>query len=757
MTDLNKTIIKFISDIENSKQDEIEKSVKFIAEKLDKLSLQTSEVNQEIFLNDSFILQQLKEFLRKNSKVDINNLTHGEIVRQYIMITSTITKDYKEKINRKNLLLLLKEINALIIQNQNFEVIDRNLFESQINTYIKLDKFLNENKNELKSIGNVYNHLTTKKDYLHTQIQKSFSTLLSTNFLLVNENTIKINKNIESINLSIFKIVLDNFPYLIISFLQNIYDYFLIHFNSDNITIEINEDNDTHIIFQHKLNNKIKNLKEKANLFETFVELLQYFVQNFITLHNYNKDILENDKFSIRYDIQIGGGTKKTENNFIFVLSYIIKTFYKIIKEDINLSFTTNENTEDIFYNLKQIWSDYKTIINNFTNTFESISNQKFYDNEDFNFKDVQTDNFKEDFFKFRNLIKDSYTDIQSKRIKKYKIVDLLNQVFNLALNEEESNLIKDVDNKILNLDYNVNISISFIQFLKELINHINKIKTDKDNQSYIINQLSKIFTLLNSLYNLYGKMDESSDFSTTLILHNNIESMLLVINFLFVLDNDLKQFQKLDEYIKQISFFFKNITSQLMSQLISNFFSQLIEILTSISFSDIRFERNSKTVEKALKNALEILFKFFDYFKELANDKDLLFNINYIVTQFFNMLNKIILQVRDYSTDDINALLKILKNVTAEIKKNINSINTSDYLKAEYNNALENNLKYKKFEEIILVLNANLKEIRNFIITSDYNINIDPIELVELIEACYENSPQRQSLIDFINEKLLK
>ena len=89
-------------------------------------------------------------------------------------------------------------------------------------------------------------------------------------------------------------------------------------------------------------------------------------------------------------------------------------------------------------------------------------------------------------------------------------------------------------------------------------------------------------------------------------------------------------------------------------------------------------------------------------------------------------------------------------------IKKNIQSLAKDNMdLSVKLMNILETNLKYKKFEEILFVLNANLKEIRNFVINSNYSIQLDKNELIELIESIFELSENRMDLIEFIDKHL--
>ena len=70
------------------------------------------------------------------------------------------------------------------------------------------------------------------------------------------------------------------------------------------------------------------------------------------------------------------------------------------------------------------------------------------------------------------------------------------------------------------------------------------------------------------------------------------------------------------------------------------------------------------------------------------------------------------------------------------------------------YSKILDMNLKYKKFEEIIFLLNSGLKEIKNFVIQSKRRINIDCNEIICLIEAIFEKSDFRDEVVNGIKMK---
>ena len=164
----------------------------------------------------------------------------------------------------------------------------------------------------------------------------------------------------------------------------------------------------------------------------------------------------------------------------------------------------------------------------------------------------------------------------------------------------------------------------------------------------------------------------------------------------------------------------------------------------------------NHRKCQKMITTSLQTVFKFFELFIEYSIERDLLFNLNYVLNLYFDMLNRKILLVKDFNLSDIKNILNICHEIVPNIKKNIQSLAKDNMdLSVKLMNILETNLKYKKFEEILFVLNANLKEIRNFVINSNYSIQLDKNELIELIESIFELSENRMELIEFIDKHL--
>jgi hypothetical protein len=817
--DYKKQIHKFIEDSIRlvSKENELrEKQINLVSlgneiEKLNKLLTD----NQTNFKNYKSYLNYLKSSKDKKSS-NQNFLT----IEGYMNTENEI----KENLNKQQKIKeILSEYEKMIVMLKKSTLEDISFtIENKVDLFLIVEEYIITLKNDLqiindKSLNSLLMHLNSKKEYLMKIIEKDFSDFVEKYVLRVEDKKIEIFDLSKYSNLNeedkqnlpdpftIFEIISTNFPEFIISLLQKVYSHFLYFLTNKNYKIIKNEnssenENETNQsqIFSFTLkdeNNKENNFQmdsKSLEEFNIFLEIISTFYNVFSTYLNSAStesilQITENEENLINYDLYYGGSSKKSKNSFIFVFSYCISQYYKNFKETIldnysNRSFSDYEKINFVG-NIKKSWENYKNITEKFTTQYNSIKNFNFYNNNDFimimsesALLEENENNliFQKFFFTFRDLVKNSYLEAKDLLVSQYKIIDLLNEIFKLDLTEEEIkkftllDIISDDSHdthyeKFLTFNYTIILSKNFSQLLHKFFEYINNQKTYQVN---LEEKISNLFSLLYTLYNAYFKQNENStaNFSEILLLHNNIEALLLCLQFCYLFDSSSNLSQKISkDFFKKLIIFFKNFSSSMINQIISNFIRELIGELSIVeSFEDIRFERNSKVVDRLIKNSLDLIFKFFDLFKEFANEKDLLFHLNYILSLFFDILNRKIMSVKDFNIDDTKVLLKLSKFITDDIKKNFEKIlnfqggekNNSDSMSLTH--MLENNQKYKKFEEILFVLNASMKEIRNFIIQSNYSIHIDPIELIELVKSIFEDNQNRSNLIEFINEKLL-
>ena len=83
-------------------------------------------------------------------------------------------------------------------------------------------------------------------------------------------------------------------------------------------------------------------------------------------------------------------------------------------------------------------------------------------------------------------------------------------------------------------------------------------------------------------------------------------------------------------------------------------------------------------------------------------------------------------------------------------ISKNFSS---NKLLCDESMNLFNSNMKVRKFEEIFLLLEANLKQVKNYIENTDEIIS-DKNELIDYIKSLFEDSSNRISVIKLIERK---
>lgn len=711
------------------------------------LALLENEINLFNITNDS--IDNIYSLL------NVKECNKLELLEKFVIDKEEIKEEYNIEIIIKNMLNKIKEIyESIHKKEENLEKLiqiysNLNLFLSEAE--ITLTTLKNEknkkmiNKNESDSIQNIIKMLIKKKDNMYINIKDLFLKSIREQLAEIDEKNkiikINISQNLQFIN----SIVLE-FPEMLKEYLQFIYE---------NIIKELNNKN---YLFSKILNNefslelhdcKNRDLYKHFEKLKNFNDFVQSFTNMLLNLDNTNKQILQNENsFAINYDILYGGSLKKAKNSFILVFSYYLNLYYKNFKESLS-SIDTKEENEEFLDQMETELLKYKDNCKIISTNFEIVENFKFYEEKDFINSNIKSEKnpFTKLLLYLRNLIIDSYKDAVALKVQSFNSMDLLDKLFKMDLSEEEYKLTKSD-----NLDSNILISQTFYTYLYEIINYI------QENLNYpqLIQNLNTIFNLLYTLYNTYFKQKEFSisDFAEILIIHNNIDALVLCLNFYFLFGphNEIK------EFIYRVIVNFKNFNSNLMSQIMSNFIRAIITELSMIeSLDEIRYERNAKHVEKTIKNTQEFIFKFFNAFKDYANEKDFLFNVNYSISLYFDNLNRKILSVKDYNIDDIKVLLRVFKNISNDLKRSFDQIlDNNSKLKLLFTNLLENNVKYKKFEEVLFILNANLKEIQNFIIQSDFRINIDPLELIELITSIFDDSPRRTQIIDFIKEKLI-
>ena len=408
---------------------------------------------------------------------------------------------------------------------------------------------------------------------------------------------------------------------------------------------------------------------------------------------------------------------KNTFKNFIINSNELINK-----KNDLNISLKTLNNLKQNIKNNKKLSNEIINKLNNDKNL-----NKNF--NENFLLKKINIYNNNNNFIKeneyilsenekklilFRNLIKFSYEEA-----KNYSTLLINSYELFKELNYVEKEIKYDLDEYF--------ISPSFKIFLIEIEKETNKLK---------------IFSLLLNMYNIYS---ENEDDKILLILHNNIEIFLDFINY--------NIFFKEQKNLLNIFIYFKNFSQKILNKILSNEINKLTELMTKHeNFENLSYEINFEKSNKMIKNTLNFFEQFFINFYKISNKKEFIFNLNYLLNLYFDLINRKILIVKEFKINDIKRILNLSQEIPVQLKKIFNDYCSLE-INLKINNLLEKNFKYKKFEEILFVLNANLKDIKNYVINNNFVLLIDKIELTELIISIFEKSDNRDNLINFIIE----
>ena len=191
-----------------------------------------------------------------------------------------------------------------------------------------------------------------------------------------------------------------------------------------------------------------------------------------------------------------------------------------------------------------------------------------------------------------------------------------------------------------------------------------------------------------------------------------------------------------------------------MFSQVVANFINNIVEELTEIeSFTDIGKEQIYNTCITKVTDSIEKIFKFFEELRVNALNREVVFYFNNVLTIYFDLLNQKILKVNSYDLNDINGILNVNQEIIKKINSNIEKISSQNMdLGVKFMNNLEQNIEYLKFQEILFILNSNLKQIKNYLISKNNTIYIRKHQFVELLESIFNKSEKLEELINIIN-----
>ena len=368
----------------------------------------------------------------------------------------------------------------------------------------------------------------------------------------------------------------------------------------------------------------------------------------------------------------------------------------------------------------------------------------------------------------FRNLIKSSFEDAKNNITEETTILKLfqdlnfenidIQQIINqYERNSEGDNNCKD--DKIADFKSNIIVTPSFDILLKELHKY-NPFNKNHKNNSYIF---YKIINLLINRYDYYySKIDENKEKKTILILsHNNLELFINLINYYILFYNNDNKNNELKESINHslinIVIKVKNLSISMFSQVMADFIKNLIEEMEEIeTFENVCKQNKFEACLKKVQKTVKMIFSFFNDLRAISIHREVIFYFNNVLTIYFDSLNQKILRVSNYDLEDIQALLNLSQEILKNMKKNIEKIASQNMnLSVKFMNILEQNMDYLKFQEILFILNSNLKQIKNYLINANYWIYIRKDQFLSLLDSTFNQSEKLTEMINLINEKV--
>ena len=373
----------------------------------------------------------------------------------------------------------------------------------------------------------------------------------------------------------------------------------------------------------------------------------------------------------------------------------------------------------------------------------------------------------------FRNLIKSSFEEAKNKTTEEITIIDLFRDLnfenidIQKIINENEGNSDGDnscKDEKISEFQSIINVTQSFTIFLKELHKYFpynSKNIKDKKN-SYIF---YKVINLLISRYEYYystlDTKDDRNNRNSLILLHNNLELFTYLINYYILFydynNNGEINVNKINKSLFNMVIKIKNISTSMFSQVMADFNDLLIQQIEEIeTFENIRDSKRFDISFNIVKESVEMIFKFFDKLRNIAIHREIIFYFNTVLSIYFDSLNQKILKVSSYDLEDIQGLLNISQEILKYMNKYFEQISSQNMnLSIKFMDILEQNVDYLKFQEILFILNSNLKQINIYLMNANYSIYITRDQLLRLLDSTFNTSETLLQLKNLINEKI--
>ena len=357
----------------------------------------------------------------------------------------------------------------------------------------------------------------------------------------------------------------------------------------------------------------------------------------------------------------------------------------------------------------------------------------------------------------FRNLIKLSYQEAKNNDIMETTILNLfkelnLDNVDISKLNKEN----EEDDDKIIDFSCIINITQTFNVLMKELNKYNPYDNINDENKSKLF---FKIIFLLLSRYESYSINNDNNDNFFLILVHNNLECLNYLINYYILFYGEQKEIKKED--IEKINnslinamIKIKNISVFIFSQVVSKLNVKLADDMGKMkSFDNIGKDTILNDCISKINLSIKEIFEFFEKLSSKALYREVIYHFNSILTIFFDSLNQKILSENSYSLEDINGLLNVSQEIIKNMKENFEKISSKDmYLGVKFMNNLEQNMEYLKFQELIFILNSNLKQIKNYLISKNNIIYIRKSQFIKLLDSTFNESDNLTELKDIIN-----
>ena len=359
----------------------------------------------------------------------------------------------------------------------------------------------------------------------------------------------------------------------------------------------------------------------------------------------------------------------------------------------------------------------------------------------------------------FRNLIKLSFQEsknndsLQSSIINLFKEMNLENIDISKLIKENEDNV---EDDKIKDFSSIINITPTFNILIKELCKYNPYDNINDENKSKLF---YKIIFLILSRYDSYSKSANSSNNFYLILAHNNLEYLIYLLNYYLLFYGEQKEIKKevidnINNSLINIVIKIKNMSVSIFSMVVADLNVNLAEEMGKIQpFDNIGKDQILNDCITKINKSIQTIFTFFEKLRLSALHREVIFHFNNILSIFFDYLNKKILNENSYNLDDINGLLNVSQEILKNMKLNFEKISSKDMnLGVKFMNNLEQNMEYLKFQEIIFILNSNLKQIKNYLISKNNTIYIRKQQFVKLLESTFNESEKLSELINIIN-----